>query len=181
MAGLFNISNEFEELFESYDDLAEWADDNGISLENAETAWFDTLDGIEQEFEVKAENLALYIKELNFKAIALKQEEKSLSERRKSIEHRVESIKSYLSDCMNQVHRKKIDGVKASISVRNNAPSLKIQDENALISMLERNGRDDLLRFKAPELNKTEIKNLLKSGVQLDGCSLVSTQSLIIK
>lgn len=181
MAGLFNISNEFEDLFESFDDLSEWADYNGISLDNAETAWFDTLEGMELEFEVKAENLAVYKKELDAKASALKQEEKSLSERRKAIEHRAESIESYLLNCMNQVHRKKIDGVKARMSIRNNAPSLKIQDESSLISMLQRDGRDDLLRFKAPELNKAEIKNLLKLGVQLEGCSLVSTQSLIIK
>ena len=63
MSRLFELSAEFAELFDQLDSLAEQADAMGIPREEVETAWFDTLDGMEQEFNLKAENTALYIKE----------------------------------------------------------------------------------------------------------------------
>lgn len=181
MSRLFEISAEFAELFDQLDSLAEQADAMDIPREQAEIAWFDTLDGIEQEFNLKAENIALYIKELAVKADALKQEEKKLAERRKSYERRTESLKEYLMRNMMQMHQNKVDGIRARITIRNNPASLQIQDESAVIQLLEKIGRDDLLKYAKPELKKTEIKAFLKSGGQLDGCSLMKTQSILIK
>lgn len=178
---LFDISAEFAELFEQLDSLTEQADAMGIPREEVETAWFDTLDGMEQEFNLKAENVALYVKELNVKADALKQEEKKLSERRKAYERRAASLKDYLMHNMMQMHQKKVDGVRARITIRNNPASLQIQDESAVIQLLEQNGQDNLLKYAKPELRKTEIKSFLQSGGQLEGCSLITTQSILIK
>lgn len=181
MSRLFELSAEFAELFDQLDSLAEQADAMGIPREEVETAWFDTLDGMEQEFNLKAENTALYIKELAVKADALKREEKKLAERRKSYERRAASLKDYLMQNMMQTHQKKIDGIRARITIRNNPTSLQVQDEAALIHLLEQNGQDDFLKYAKPELRKTEIKEFLKSGGQLEGCSLVSTQSVLIQ
>jgi hypothetical protein len=47
--------------------------------------------------------------------------------------------------------------------------------------MLESSGRTELLKYAAPELKKTDIKNLMKTGEEFTGASLVASESLIIK
>ena len=47
--------------------------------------------------------------------------------------------------------------------------------------MLESSGRTELLKYAAPELKKTDIKNLIKGGEEFAGASLVASESLIIK
>lgn len=181
MSRLFEISSEFSALFDQLEDLTEQAIEAGIPQEEAETAWFDTLDGIEEEFNQKAENIAVYIKELIAKADAIRQEEKRLFERRKSCEHHVAALKNYLMQSMLQMQQKKIDGIRSRITIRNNPPMLQIADEAALIQKLQISGQDDLLRYKLPDLQKTKIKSYLQAGGQIDGCSLVQTKSLQIK
>ena len=49
-------------------------------------AWFDTLDGMEQELVRKAENVAVYIKNMESEAKTLKAEEDKLKARRQAKE-----------------------------------------------------------------------------------------------
>jgi hypothetical protein len=70
--------------------------DTEEDAEDIEQAWFDTLEGIEGEFECKAESVAQYIKELNAEAEAIKAEEKKLSARRKAKENAAIRMKDYL-------------------------------------------------------------------------------------
>ncbi len=53
---LYELTNDFAQLFDQLDEIS--------SMDNAEEfkqAWFDTLSGIEEEFEVNAENIGAYI------------------------------------------------------------------------------------------------------------------------
>ena len=66
MARLFEIAAEFSQLFDQYDNIQEMELDTDDETADVEAqrmellqAWFDTLDGIEGEFEAKAENTAL--------------------------------------------------------------------------------------------------------------------------
>ena len=56
MAKLFEISNEFAALFDNYEELMETTEEEDKA--DIEAAWFDTLTGIEGEFELKAESVA---------------------------------------------------------------------------------------------------------------------------
>lgn len=181
MSKLYEISGDFAVLFDQLDDLTEQAEAAGVSAEDAETAWFDTLDALETEFNDKAENVALYVKELLARADAMRAEERRLSDRRKACEHRAARLKDYLQHSMTQMRLKKVDGVRACISIRNNPQSLQIADEAALVKQLQASDHDDLLRYELPELQKTKIKAYLQDGGQLDGCQLVQTQSLQIR
>lgn len=184
MSSLYEMSNAFEALFERLEYLteqAEQAEENSVSKEEVEQAWFDTLDAIEEEFSIKAENIALYIKELTAKSDAIKQEERRLAERRRAFEHRAIFLKSYLLESMQKMHLKKVDGIRARVTVRNNPDSLKIDDEQVLIKYLVDSGFCSYLRYPEPELRKADIKQLLKSGVQLQGCKLAPSQSILIK
>lgn len=175
---LYEISNDFAALFDNYEELMETSEEEDKA--DIEQAWFDTLTGIEGEFEVKAESVAQYIKQLSSEAEAIKAEEKALAARRKAKENSVTRMKDYLKNCMDAMNLKKIETAKAKISIRNNAASLKIDDEQAFIQMLEATGRTELINYAAPELKKTDIKNLIKKGEELTGARLEASQSLVI-
>ena len=196
MQRLFEISQDFEALFDQYDAIQEmefeknedgsYIDDDGKIINPDVTraellqAWFDTLEGIEEEFNFKAENTAQYIKSLKAEAAAIKAEEDKLKKRRQSYSRKIDGMTIYLKNCMEQMGIKKIDMPKARIIIRKNTPSLKITDEVRFITMLQEHGRDDLLRYSLPEIKKTEIKRLIKSGEHFEGAALESSQSLII-
>lgn len=98
MSRLFDISSDFEKLFNQFDEIQEMEFDKNeegqyVDCEgnpvNPDTyraellqAWFDTLEGIEEEFNFKAENTAQYIKSLKAEEAAIKAEEDKLKKRR---------------------------------------------------------------------------------------------------
>ena len=107
--------------------------------ESLREAWFDTLSAIEAEFDVKAENIAVYIKNMTAEVKALKQEEDALRLRRKAFEKSVERLKGYLLGGMNAIGRGKIDMPRARLSIRQNAESLVVDDEQRFIGWAEEN------------------------------------------
>ena len=179
MSRLFDISNDFAALFDQLDAFDEIEEDD--MREAAQQAWYDTLEGIETEFELKAENVAQYIKALRVEADAIREEEKTLAARRKAKEKRAAGLISYLLACMKQIHRDKIETAKCKLSIRKNAESVQVTDEEGLARQLAALGRDDLIRVKPPELDKTALKKALQAGEAIDGASLGRTESLIIK
>lgn len=196
MARLFDISQEFETLFDQFEIINEYefelnengepVDDDGnvIDPEFAKAemleAWFDTLSGIEEEFNFKAENIAQYIKNLKAESEAIDNEIKKLKARRDSRGKRIERLKIYLMNCMDAIGIKKIDMPRAKITIRNNAAGLKIDNEIDFINSLQDNGRDDLLKYSLPEIKKSEVKKLIKSGEMFDGARLETGRSVII-
>lgn len=193
---LYEMSADFAELFDNYDAIVNieftpdgkggFVDDDGNPVDPEERrkemqqAWFDTLDGMEQELVRKAENVAVYIKAMEAEAKSLKAEEDRLKARRQSKENAAKRMREYLMDCMKQANISKIDEPRAVISLRNNPESVEISDENEFISWANEE-HDDFLRFKAPEINKTAVKNALKSGAEIPFAALTRSQSLTIK
>lgn len=196
MARLFDISAEFSQLFDQYDNIQDMefdcneagepvdAEGNVIDPDTVRAdmleAWFDTLEGIEGEFDLKAESVAQYIKSLKAMEADMKEEEAKLHRRRKTYERKIESMTTYLKNCMTMMNLKKVETPKAKITIRNNPASLVITDEVEFINMLQENGRDDLLKYSAPTINKTAVKNLIKGGEQFDGAVLEASQLLVI-
>lgn len=194
---LYELTNDFQQLFDKFDELntlefdtdadGNAIDENGSVIENTEqykqaliSAWFDTLEGIEGEFELKVENIACYIKSLKAEAEDIKAEEKALRARRTAKEKCISSLTAYLMDCMNKTCRNKIDTSRAVISVRSNAESLVVEDEISFITWAQENN-DELLKYSLPEIRKAEVKKLFKTGVQFPYVHTERTRSLIIK
>ena len=92
---LYEISDGFRALYDQLDDMIENEDLTDAEREDMQQAWFDTLEGIEAEFEEKAENVACFIKVLKGEVDMMAAEEKVLAARRRSRERRIESLKSY--------------------------------------------------------------------------------------
>ena len=173
---LYELTNDFTQLFDQFDEIS--------SMDNAEEfkqAWFDTLSGIEEEFEVKAENIGAYVKALTAAAKDLKAEEDALSKRRRAKEKQAEWLKKYLLESMQAIGRKKIDRPMAVLSVRTCPESVRFGDEKAFIDACMNSGHDEFLRYKTPEIDRAAVKEVLQRGGKVEGAYLARDQRIDIK
>lgn len=161
---LYELTNDFAQLFDRFDEISEL--DGGT--ETYQQAWFDTLSGIEEDFEIKAEQIAAYVKALRAEAKTLKAEEAILAKRRKAKEKQAEWLKKYLLESMQAIGRKKIDRPMAVLSVKNCPESVKFQDEKAFVDACMASGHDEYLRYKTPEIDRTVVKEVLQRGDKSD-------------
>ena len=197
MASLYEMTQDFKFLFDQYESIGDmeftpdgeggFIDDDGNAVDPAAAreemaqAWFDTLDGMEADIQNKAEAVAIYIKNIASEADEIKTEEANLRKRRLAKEKTVERMKKYLMECMEAAKLKKIDMPRAVISIRNNAESVEIIDEAQFISWAQSNDRDDLLKYAAPEIRKTFVKQDLKADKEIPFARLTRSQSVVIK
>ena len=144
--------------------------------ENGEITNYEEIGKKEGEFDAKAEAIALYIKNLSANALAIKNEEANLSERRKSIEKKAEYLKEYLSRLMLVAGKPLIETAKCKLSFRKSM-SLNITNEEWFMEKYP-----DLLKIETKKsIPKKEIAELIKSGHEFVGVELVENQNLQIK
>ena len=86
----------------------------------------DTLESITAEIEVKAENTAIIMKELDAEAAKLKAEEQRLNARRKVYEKRVESLKQGLFDAMKLTGKEKFKTTLFSFNIQKNGGKIPV-------------------------------------------------------
>lgn len=194
---LYEITAEFADLFDRFDEIANYTPDTdeygryiteeGDIIEDLDayrnaylTAWFDSLTALEGEFNEKAENVAVYIKNLTADINEMKAEEKRLKSRRVSAENQVERMKKYLINSMQEIGVKKISMPRARITLRLNAESVVIENEKALIDWAMRHD-ETILKYQEPEPKKTDIKELLRMGQQIPYAHLERKESVTIK
>ncbi len=135
----------------------------------------DTLEGIQGEFEDKAEQLMAIIKNESSLAERLREESKSLSDRAKACENRVENIKAYMASCIETMEVKSITAGVHKLSVRKGSQSVQINDAEKLPSEFV----EYVTNLKP---NKKYISEQLKLGKVIDGAELVTGKpSLLIK
>jgi hypothetical protein len=130
---------------------------------------------VEGAFVVKADKVAGYIKHLEHLAEAAKAEKDRLAELQKSREKKAETLKKYLQLNMQNAGYQKLESGAFTLSIRNNAESVKVDDETAIPK--------EFWRIKTvEEVDKTKIKEVYKSsGVLPAGVRIERSQSLIIK
>lgn len=165
---LYEITNDYLALMSAVD--------NG---EIPEEAIADTLEAIEGEIEIKADNIACMLKNLDAEIAAFKVEEARLAERRKAKERLAERVKGYLSETLLRVNLTKVETVRNKIGFRS-SESVAITDTDGFLAWAM-SGREELLSFAKPTPNKTEIKKALKGGSEVFGAQLVTSQNIQIK
>lgn len=143
-----------------------------------EEAIADTLEAITAEIEDKADNIACLLKNIDAEIVAIKAEETRLAERRKVKEKSAERIKQYLSDVLQSAAIDKVETARNRISFRK---SESVELDEGFIAWAVMTKRNDLLSFKDPTANKTEIKKALKGGQAVEGAKLVVNQNIQIK
>ncbi len=194
---LYELTESFAELFSQFEDINEYEPDtdadgqpidgNGDIIEDVEaykekmlTAWFDTLEGIEGEFDEKAESIAVYIKQLKAEANILKFEKSAIAKRQSQKEREVEKLAAYLLNAMKVIGRSKVDMPHAVVSIRNNAPSLIVDNEAEFVGWAQENN-DSLLEYIMPKVKKNDVKKLCKNGEAIPFVHMESKQSLSVK
>lgn len=148
-----------------------------IDPETGEIIDVEKLSELQMEREQKLEGVALWIKNLNAEAEAYKAEKEAFAEREKAAKNKSESLKKWLSYALNG---EKMSTPKVAISFRK-SESVEIEDEERVITFAQKNGRDDLLSYTAPTVNKSAIKAVIKTGKEIPGAVLVEKQNISIK
>ena len=133
----------------------------------------DTLESLEDAIEVKAENTAKVIKQLEANAEMLANESRRLSERKSAIENNVRNLKSYLQDQLDKCGKSKIKGEIFTVAIQNNPMSVEVLDE-------ERIPKEFFIQ-QEPKLNRKELLQHLKAGEEISGVVMKQTKSLRIR
>lgn len=195
---LYELSNSFSELFEQYEAIngyepdkdkdGRYIDDDGNVIANIEAfraemiqAWFDTLTGIEEAFEDKAENIAAYIKDIQADIEAMKTEKRKLEERIKAKDNAVENLKNYLLSEMSMVNIKKIDRPRARITFNAGRQSVSVLSTESFIKWAQDNDREDLLIYRQPEVSKSAVMADLLAGKPVEFAEVVRKPYITIK
>ena len=123
----------------------------------------DTMEGIEGEFEIKAENYAKVIKNLEGDILAIKAEIDRLTSKKRVIENNIKSMKSNLQYAMETTGKTKFKTELFGFNIQKNTPSVVIDLED--LSKLP----SQFIKQHEIEADKTAIKEALKRGENLDG------------
>lgn len=133
----------------------------------------DTLESLNDAIEEKAVGYAKVIKNIEGQVLAIKEEEKRLAERRRSLESNIKRLKENLELSMLDTGKKKIKTNLFTFNIQKNPPSVKILDEEAIPS--------DYLVKQKPKIDKKAIINDLKNGVEVEGVEIKQGESLRIR
>ena len=144
-----------------------------VDEETGEIIGYEALEEITDELEDKAENIALYIKDLEAFAKTIRQEEIQLADRRRSYEKKVNGLKKYLSNAMIDVGKDTIETPKTKVSFR--------KSEQTIIEAEDLIPKEYIKEKITRTPDKTAIKNAIKSGQKVDGAYIETKQNIQIK
>ncbi|WP_438335211.1 siphovirus Gp157 family protein [Clostridium cochlearium] len=156
------------ELTEQYSNLMELLDNPEVPQEMLE----ESLNKINDELDVKLENIAKLIKSIEVDVKGFKEEEKRLANRRKSSENRITNLKEYVEGAMRAVGLKKIKGRVFTLGIQRNAPSVEITKEESI---------PEKYFILEKKLVKKDILAALKEGKEVPGATIKQTESLRIR
>jgi len=163
LPALYEIANEYREALEKLADM-----------DLPQEVIADTLEAVTGNLEVKATNVAMFARNLESLAESIKEAEAQMAHRRKVIENRADSIRSYIKTCMESAGVSKIDCPYFSLAIRKNPPAV----------IIEGNVPKEYMRFPEPPPptpDKTAIAKALKEGKTIEGAYLSQGTRLDIK
>jgi hypothetical protein len=134
----------------------------------------DTLESIEEQFEVKAENIIKLTKINEGEAAVIDNEIKRLQDRKKALDNKNKQLKEYLYHHMTTSNIKNVKSPLFTISIKKNPPKVNILDEAAIPPFY----------FKQKvthELDKKDLLKDLKAGEEIEGVTLVQETRLDVK
>ena len=154
-------------------------DESILALVDPETGEIENVEAFEalqMERTEKAANMALWALDLKDEQESIRGEIKRLQGRLAAAERKEKSLKDYLGFIL---AGEKLKTPRVTVSYRA-SEAVEITGEEAVMKFAE-SGHDEILRYKAPEISKTEIKKLIQDGVEIPGAVLESHVSTVIK
>lgn len=149
--------------------------ERGFAVDEDGVITFDEtdLDNLQTALETKLESIALYIKNTEAEANAIKIEEQMLAERRKAKENKAKRLTDYMTAYLMQRGQKKFETPRVVASIRTSEQVI-VDDPDTI--------PDEYATIKTERKpDKKMIKLALKSGMEIAGAKLVVNQNLNIK
>ena len=175
MSTLYQLVGEykiFEEQFDKYVELVE-------AGELPEDAVLDTLESLSGSVEDKVDNITCVYKQQMYEVAMIKAEIARLQERLKAKDNAAGRLKEYLQASMLQMGMNKLETPRNRLSFRK-SEKVMIEDSEGFVRWAQES-HPELLTFKQPEPNKTEIKRVIKGGQPIEGCRIESCVNIQIK
>jgi outer membrane murein-binding lipoprotein Lpp len=152
--------------------------ENLIDVETGEIADVAFFEDLCMTRTAKIEGIALYIKNLDSDAAALKAEETALAKRRKAAENTAARLKEYLTRMLTE--SEKFETPRVKLSWRKSSAVAILIPEADFVRYAQRE-HDELLSYSEPTINKKAITDAIKAGQEIIGAALVEHQNLQIK
>ena len=140
--------------------------------EIAHDSSYDALQELSLERDQKLEGIGVYIKELDAEIAALKNEDENLKERINLATKKREGLSNYIRNYLIANEISKFETPKVKLSFR------KSDRVEAVMDDVPKKYFKKIVDYR---LDKAGIKELLKSGKNVKGCTLVTYQNLQIK
>lgn len=163
---LYELTSKRQELL----DLIAAMDSEDLELSDAVG---DTLEALDEAIQDKAEAVASFIFSLQADSAALKQEEQRLAERRRLNDAKVERMKTYLVDALDEAEVDKVKSSRFTVGFRK-SQAVDVLDLDMLPESLKRTKT-------IVEADKTAIKQAFKQGIDVPGALLIDKRNLSIK
>jgi len=162
---MFEIKEEIRHLLEN---LYTEADEDGCVSDETMAA----LEALNEAKEDKMESIALYYKEMQAEADAIKAEAENLANRAKSTQKKADSLKAYLSRILQEDGMEKFSTARVKVTFRS-SEAVIVDEDNVSKTYLKKN-----IKY-VPD--KTAIKEALKAGKKVKGAYLETRQNIQIK
>lgn len=149
-----------------------------VDMETGEILDAEKLDALQMEREHKLEGVSLWVKDLTAEANAVKEEADKLTARKRSLDNKIQALKSWLLIALDG---EKLKTPRCNV-YQTHSQRVSVEDEAELVKFLETlEEPEQFLRFREPELRRDEIKKALKDGYEIPGAELEETESVVIK
>ena len=143
------------------DGIYDAADENGEVTEEID---FTELKQLQEDRKVKLENIALYIKNTEAEAKAIKEEEEKLEKRRKRLENRADRLRDLMINSMKESNEPEIETARCKAKIKDNEVTEILNEE--LIP-------EEYFKVKVNKApDKTAIKKAIKAGTEVAGATL---------
>lgn len=164
------------EMSQAYNDLLSMLYNEDIDEEKI----IEYANSLEDEIEVKADNYAKLMTDIQGSIDAIKKQIDRLSDRKAVFENKIAFLKKNLEAMMKETGKSKFKTDLFTFNIQKNPPALQLANEPLILEWALEN-RSDLITIKDPVLNKSAIKAALKEGETIEGAELVQSESLRIK
>lgn len=142
-------------------------------IESGDEIHPDNVEAMEDAIEEKLEGYGKLIRNIESDIDGFKNEEKRIADKRKSMENNVKRLKQHIEQSMIVTNNRKVKASLFTFAIQNNPPSVDVEDE----SMIPKG----YFIEQAPTLNKKELLQDLKLGLEVPGAGIKQTESLRIR
>lgn len=157
---LYNITNKFTELM-----------DKAQEGELTEQEYNELGEELALQLQQKGRNIIGYTRDIELIINAMKEEEKRISDNRKSLENKLDKFKQYVKENMERLGITKMDTELGTLSIAKNPMSVEIENEEEVPNEF----KQEVITIK---IDKTAIKNHFKeTGEIIPGTKIIDDKT----